>query len=101
MGFALLREKLGGKPRCLEGFLSRIKAFLTRRMGMARVLPQCCLISGTRDSYLGLAVVLLEGQIHDVWENKHIWTFALRAFLGFPNSPLEFFALSEREAFPR
>lgn len=92
----MLLGKLGGKPGCLEGFLSRIKVFLTLRIGMGRLLLQCCLISGKRDSYLGLAVVLLEGQPHDVWEDKHIWTFPIPFFSAGSFrisrlSPLDFF----------
>lgn len=89
-------EKLGGKPGCLEVFLSRIKAFLIRRIGMGRLLPQRCLISGKGDSYLGLPVVLLEGQLHDVWEDKHIWTFPIPFYSAgifriSKQSPLDFF----------
>lgn len=36
MGFALLLEKLGGKPGCPEGLLNVIKAFLTVRIGMGK-----------------------------------------------------------------
>lgn len=95
MGFALLLEKLGGKPGCLEGFLNRIKAFLTLRIGMGRLLPQCCFISGKGDSYLGLAVVLLEGQSHDMWGDKHIWIFPNLFFSAgsfrFQTEPSRFF----------
>jgi len=64
------------------------------------------LISGRGDSYLGLAVVLLEGQPHDKWENKHIWTFPILFFSAgsfriSKLSLLDYFALSERAAVPR
>lgn len=105
MGFALLLERLGGKPGCLEGFLNRIKALLTLRIGMGRLLLQCCLISGKGDSYLGLAVVLLEGQPHDVWQDKHIWTFTILFFSAGSFrisilSPLNFFVLSKEGRSP-